>query len=280
MLTSCKKESMNNDEVLTNKVQNRGAPLQGQAALISGKPQDLATSIRDFQKLFGNGMIHAESDWAKLKASYWPSSWETNFNIDHSQSVRELIKFHNYESLLRKVAKRDLADLANDEAESLLMWFTASLMSSCSPVDSLPNAFAFRGETASPTKGDLILYVLFRDAYANKSGRSALDSNQKEQWRKMSESPNPLVRLLAAETYLHVDEDLSGWIDYCSAFKKDGDPYVIEKAISALYTSGKVEAIGVLEEFNESEAVRENPQLKQMIASRIFSLQKNAVQEK
>ena len=279
--TTCKKkESVKNSESLSQQRPPPDAALQGHVAAIPEEHQDLATNIHDFQKLFGNGMIHTESDWAKLVASYWPSSWETTFTTDRSQSVRELIKVHNYESLLRKVAKRDLADLANDEAESLSMWFTASLMSSYSPADSLPNAFAVRGESPDPTKGDLILYVLFRDAYANKSGRSALDSKQKEQWRKMSDSQNPVVRLLAAETYLHVEEDLSGWIDYYSGFKKESDPYIVEKVLSALYTSGKLDAIEVLGEFDKSEVVRENPQLRQKIANMILSLQKNAAQEK
>ena len=277
-LTTCeKKENVKSDKVLSKKVQNRDAPLRGQAASIPEENQDLAKNIRDVQKLLGKG---TELDWAKLRASYWPSSWKTTFPKDSSKSVRELIKEHNYESLLGKAGKRDLADLAKDEAESLSIWFEASLLSSYSLADSLPNAFAVLGETPNPTKGDLILYVFFRDAFANKPGRSALDSRQKEQWRKMSESPNPVVRLLAAETYLHVEEDLFDWIDYYSAFKKDGDSYVLEKAISALYTSGKFEAIRVLEEFNESETVRENPQLQQMIASSILHLQKNAVQEK
>ena len=282
-LTTCeKKENVKSDKVLSKKVQHRDAPLVGQDVGIPEEEipqenQDFAESIRDVQKLLGKG---TELDWAKLRASYWPSSWKTTFPKDSSKSVRELIKEHNYESLLGKAGKRDLADLAKDEAESLSIWFEASLLSSYSLADSLPNAFADRGKTTNPTKGDLILYVFFRDAYANKAGRSALDSKQKEQWRKMSESPNPLVRLLAAETYLHVEEDLFDWIDYYSAFKKDGDSYVLEKAISALYTSGKFEAIRVLEEFNESETVRENPQLQQMIASSILHLQKNAVQEK
>lgn len=277
-LTTCgKKENVKTDEVLPKKVRSPEAPLQGQTAAIPEEKQDLAKIIGDVEKLLGKG---TELDWANLRASYWPSSWKSTFPTGSSKSVRELINEHNYESLLGKAAKRDLGDLADDEAECLSKWFAASLISSNSSADSLPNAFAVRGETANPTKGDLILYVLFRDAYANKSGRSSLDSKQKEQWRKMSESPNPVVRLLAAETYLHVEEDLSDWIDYYSAFKKDGDPYVLEKAISALYTSGKVEAIEVLEEFNGAEAVRENPQLKQMIESRILSLQKNAAQDK
>lgn len=282
-LTTCeKKENVRNDEVLSKKIKNRDAPLQGEDAGIPDQKipeenQDLTKSIRDVQKLLGKG---TELDWAKLRASYWPSSWKNTFATGSLKSVRELINDHNYEPLLGKVAKRDLGDLADDEAECLSKWFAASLISSNSPADSLPNAFAVRGETANPTKGDLILYVLFKDAYANKSGRSALDSKQKEQWRKMAESPNPVVRLLAAEAYMHVEEDLSDWISYYSAFKGDADPYVLEKVISALYTSGKVEAIGALEEFDESEAVRENPQLQQMIASRILSLQKNAVQEK
>lgn len=279
--TSCeKKDNVKNDEVLSKKIQNRGAPLMGQDVGIPEENQDLATSIRDFQKLFANGMIHSESDWAKLAASYWPSSWETTFATDRLQSVQELIKVHNYESLLCKVAKRDLADLAYDEAESLSMWFTASLMSSYSPADSLPNAFSVRGKTTNPTKGDLILYVLFRDAYANKAGRSHLEPKQKEQWKKMSESPNPVIRLLAAETYLHVEEELSGWIDYYSGFKKESDPYIVERVLSALYTSGTLDAIEVLGEFDKSEVVRINPHLRQKIASMVLSLQKNAAQEK
>ena len=131
-----------------------------------------------------------------------------------------------------------------------------------------------------PTKGDLILYVLFRDAYSNRAGRIHLDRRQKEQWKKMSDSPNPVVRLLAAESYLHVEEDQSDWIGFYSAFKKDSDPYVVEKALSAIYTSNRSEAIGVLEEFDKAEVVRENPQLKQKIAGMILSLQKNAAQEK
>ena len=131
-----------------------------------------------------------------------------------------------------------------------------------------------------PTKGDLILYVLIRDASSNRAGRLHLDRRQKEQWKQMSESPNPVVRLLAAKTYLHVEEDQSDWIRFYSTFNKDSDPYVVEKALSAIYTSDRSEAIGVLEEFDKSEVVRENPQLKQMIASRISSLKKNAVQEK
>lgn len=281
VLTTCeKKESMNNAEPISKKFQNRDAALQRQGAVITGRNQDLAKNIRDVQKLLGNGMIHTESDWAKLRASYWPSSWETTFTTDRFKSVRELIKDHNYESLLRKVAKHDLADLANDEEECLSIWFTASLASAYSSADSLPNAFAIRGETPEPTKGDLILYVLFRDAYSNKEGRSHLDTKQNEQWKKMSESPNPVVRLLAAETYLHVEDDLSDWVGFYSAFKKDSDPYVVEKALSALYTSGKADAIGVLGEFDKSEVVRVNPQLRQQVASMILSLQKNAAQEK
>ena len=281
VLTTCeKKESMKNGEALSQQLQNRDAVLRRQVAAIPEENQDLAKNIRDVQKLLGKGMIHTESDWAKLRASYWPSSWKTIFTTDRSKSVRELIKDHNYESLLRKVAKHDLADLADDEAECLSIWFTAACASAYSPADSLPNAFAVRGETPDPTKGDLILYVLFRDAYSNKEGRSYLDSKQKEQWRKMSESPNPVVRLLAAETYLHVEEDLSDWIGFYSAFKEDSDPYVVEKALSALYTSGNGDAIGVLREFDKSEVVRENPQLRQKVASMILSLQKNAVQEK
>ena len=280
-LTTCeRKESVKNGEALSQQLQNRDAVLQRQVTALPEDNQDLAKNIRDVQKLLGKGMIHAESDWAKLRASYWPSSWETTLMTDRSKSVRELIKDHNYESLLRKVAKRDLADLANDEAECLSIWFTASLASAYAPADSLPNAFAVRGETPEPTKGDLILYVLFRDAYLNKEGRSHLDWKQKEQWKKMSESPNPVVRLLAAETYLHVEEDLSDWIGFYSTFKGDSDPYVVEKALSALYTSGKGDAIGVLGEFDKSEVVRENPQLRQKVASMILSLQKNAVQEK
>lgn len=281
-LISCeKKENVKSDEVLFKKTQNRDAPLVEQDAgtpegKIPEENQNLANNIRTVQKLLGKG---TELDWANLRARYWPSSWKNKFPTDSSKSVRELIKEHNYEALLGKVAKRDLGDLTDDEAESLSIWFEASLLSSYSPADSLPNAFAAQGETANPTKGDLILYAFFRDAYANKSGRLPLDPKQKEQWRRMSKSPNPVVRLLAAETYLHVEEDISGWIDYYSLFKEDSDPYVVDKALSALYTSGKVEAIRVLEEFNESETVRENPQLQQMIASRIFSLQKNAVQE-
>jgi hypothetical protein len=282
-ITSCKKkENVKTDEVLPKKIQNRAAPLAGQDVGIPEEEipqenQDLAESIRDVQKLIGKG---TELEWAMLRASYWPSSWNSTFAAGSSKSVRELINDHNYESLLGKIAKRDLGGLADDEAKCLSKWFAASLISSNSSEDSLPNAFAVQGETVNPTKGDLILYVLFRDAYSNKSGRSVLDSRQKQQWRKMAESPNPVVRLIAAETYLHVEEDLSAWIEYYSAFKEDGDPYILEKALSALYTSGKVEAVEVLKEFNESEVVKENPRLNQIIVNRIFSLQKNATQEK
>jgi hypothetical protein len=181
---------------------------------------------------------------------------------------------------LRKVAKRDFAGLENDEAECLSTWFAASLASAYSPADSLPNAFAVRGGDPVPTKGDLILYVLFRDAYTNKEGRSFLDSGQKELWTKMSESANPVVRLLAAETYLHVEENTSDWIVFYSSFKKDSDPYVVEKAVTALYTSGKAEAIGALESFGKSDVVSENPKLVRQVASMILSLEKNAVKEK
>ena len=281
MLTACeKKESRKNDEVLPRKHRNQSAFSKEQIAAIPVENQNLTRNISDIQKLLGKGVIHTESDWAKLRASYWPSSWETAFPTDSSKSVRELIKEHNYESLLRKVAKRDLADLADDEAECLSIWFTASLLSVYSPADSLPNAFSVRGEALDSLKGDLVLYVIFRDAYLNKEGRSHLDSKQKEQWKKMSNSPNPIVRLLAAETYLHVEEDLSSWIEFYSTFNGDTDPYIVEKALSALYTSGKTDAIGAIEEFNKSEVVRNTPQLRQRIASMILSLQKNAVQEK
>ena len=277
VLAACeKKESVKNNEALAEKNLNQNAPVKSPIAKITDVNQDLINDMHDVQKRLGKG---TELDWANLMASYWASSWTSTFSTSSLNSVQELINANNYEQLLGKVAQHDLGNLADDEAECLSKWFAASLISSNSSADSLPNAFAALSDTSKPTKGDLILYVLFRDAYANKAFRSALNSKQKEKWRKMSESPNPVVRLIAAETYLHVEEDVSDWLDYYSSFKNDADPYILEKVISILYTSGKVEAIAVLEEFNECETVKGNPQLKQMIASRIYSLQKNADQE-
>lgn len=280
-LTACeKKEGKKNDETLSPKRQSRDTVSQERAAATPEEDHGLADDIRAVQKRLGKETVHTASDWAKLRASYWPSSWQATFPTDPSKSVRELVKEHNYEPLLGKAGTGDLADLAGDEAECLSIWFAASLLSSYSPADSLPNAFAVLGETPDSTKGDLILYVFFRDAYVNSHARSPLDPTQKEQWRKMSESPNPVVRLLAAETYLHVEENVSDCIGFYSAFKGDSDPYIVEKALSAIYTSGKSEAIGILKEFDKSEVVGKNPQLRQKIASMIHSRQKNAVQEK
>lgn len=278
LLTTCeKKEITKNSDKLSHEPETQDTVVQRQVDPIPEGNEDMSKNMGDIHKLIGKGMIHTEADWAKLKASYWPSSWDSAFTKDSFKSVGELMEDHDYEFLLRKVAKRDLADLTNDEAQCLSIWFTASLVSAYSPADSLPNAFAVRGETPYPTKGDLIMYVLFKDSYSNKESRSLLNSKQKEQWEKISNSPNPVVRLLAAETYLHVEENHSDWNEFYSTFSGDSDPYVLEKAVHALYTAGTYESIKVLEEFDKSEVIRENPQLRQKVASMIQSLQKNAV---
>lgn len=283
-LFSCgKKTDESRSESLREIGQEQTAhPTRASASKSPSSDRNVRT-VQDLKQLLKaeNGKLSAQQ-WKVLKTHYWGSEWDERAPApEGAHSVGDAVKTPAGElPLIVRILKRDWGNISVADQDALLAWHFAAMGNAGKGGASLPLAVEDRCSDQNITNGDLVMYAIFLDSFADTSTRVRLSDAENQQWQKMATAPNGVYRLLAAQTYLHVEQDPESWVQFYRNFRNEQDPAILELAIGMLNTSARSSAVPVLEEFKQNVITQSDPRLAQKLDASIAFLAKRATPEK
>lgn len=202
-------------------------------------------------------------DWKTIKARYWKPDFDQVLQpAVEASNVRNLLAVPSgREPLISQILAGRFVDVSDKaEQEALLAFHTLALVTAASGGTSLPAALEDRKADANITRGDLILFTVFDDAFIDVPRRQHVSKAELDQWQQLAKSPNSLYRLLALRTYRRVASSPEQWLKFYHAFVDEQDQGILEEAASLTFLTAKTEAAALLREIRAKVNIEETPE--------------------
>lgn len=216
--------------------------------------------------------------WKAIKAQYWKPEFDRVVQSSAAKptNVRDVLAVpKGKESLIIQIWKGRFTDVSDKaEQDALIALQTMAQMTASSGGASLPAALEDRKTDASITRGDVILFELFSDAFVDMPRREQVTKAELDQWKQLATSANSLHRLLALRLFHNVAPTPEQWLEFYQPYLMEQDQTIIEEVASLAFQTAKPEAAGLLQEIRARPSVAANPDFAAKLDRSIDFLQK------
>lgn len=254
-----------------------GAP---SASLQEGQPmqQTRQRIIGEIVQLIGKPAAGLSAEhWKTIKARYWKPEFDRVVQpAARATNVRDLLAVQKgKDSLITQILSGNFTDVADkSQQDALLAFHTLALATAASGGTSLPAALEDRKGDANITRGDVILFEVFSDAFVDMPRREQVPQAELDPWTQLATSPNSLHRLLALRLFNNVAPKPEQWLDFYRLYLEDQDQTIIEEVASLAFTTAKPDAAGLLREIRARPSSAANPDFAAKLDRSIDFLQK------
>ena len=220
-------------------------------------------------------------DWRQIKERYWvPNFDRTVRGPDDPTTVRELLATPEGETpLIVQLLSGSFETQDPAEQEALLALHTMASFSASSGGSSLPAALADRRHDPNITRGDVIMFEVFSDAFLEMSRNSQISPEVLQEWEELASSPNALVRLLALRTFSKVAPEAQQWLEFYHLYQNESDPLILEEATSLALLTGLPTAAEFLTEVRERFGEKLSPEFSDKLGRSIDFLRSQPAPE-
>lgn len=247
-------------------------------------PQTRRRIIDEITRLIGSQKGgFTKEHWRILKNRYWrPGFDDVARRADDTSTILQLLSTpKDKEQLITQIATGRFTDVHdNAEKESLLAFHLLAIMTAYSGGGgSLPNAFEQRQDMSEITRGDVYMFVVFNDAFADVP-RGDVTQTDLDQWKSMAKSSNGLQRLLALRTFQRVGSNRKQWLDFYQNYLAEPDQGILEEVCLYAYMTALPEAANLLLEIRDRSDIGKNSNFVTKLNERIVDLQTRQQSEK
>ena len=207
-----------------------------------------------------------ENQWRALRNRYWLPPFDKRVPAQVSGSplrIKDMFDavFGKETPVMQLFAGGGANITEPAEQDAITAYHLVAMMIAGNGGASMPGAFADSVDRAEITKGDLILFEIFSDAFTESTNRKILTRQERDSWRQLARSPNDLYRLLALNNYCHVTPVSSEWLDYYRLYLNEKNPEILEKVAALAFMTARPEAAQLLIDMKAQGIVGKNPKL-------------------
>lgn len=184
-------------------------------------------------------------DWVKIKERYWlPNFDRTVRGPEDEVTIRELLATPEGETpLVAQLLSGSFKTQDPAEEDALLAFHILALVTASMGGSSLPSAIGDRRNDPNITRGDVIMFEVFNDAFQDVPRSKSLPQSTLREWQQLAESPNDLVRLLALRTFSRVSPEPEQWLDFYRSYVEDPSDEIMAEAADKLFETAMPEAV-------------------------------------
>jgi len=190
-------------------------------------------------------------EWRIVKEHYWHPSFDGRLAARSPGSgIRNLLTLPpGIESPVTQVLTGKFTDITDpSEQEALLAYHLLAMVTAGSGGASMPAAVIENAQRAEVTKGDLILFEVFNDAFVDISQSAEPTKLELDQWMFLARSPNDLYRLLALRTFRQIQTSPEQLLAFYRLYVGESDRDIIEEAVGLVIQIARPEAASLLAE--------------------------------
>jgi hypothetical protein len=183
-------------------------------------------------------------DWTKFRERYWlPEFDRTVRSPEDAMTVRELLATpEGTTPLVVQLLSGSFKTQNPAEEDSLLAFHNMALVAAATGGSSLPAAIGNRRDDPNITRGDVIMFEVFNDAFQDVARSEELPKTTLREWEQLAESPNDLVRLLALRTFSKVSTQPDQWLVFYRSYVDDPSDEIMAEAADKLFETAIPEA--------------------------------------
>jgi hypothetical protein len=183
-------------------------------------------------------------DWKKIKERYWLSDFDrTVRSPEDATTVRELLATPEGEiPFVVQLLSGSFKTQDPAEEDALLAFHNLALVAAAMGGSSLPSAIGDRRNDSNITRGDVIMFEIFNDAFQDVPRSETLPQGTLREWEQLAESPNDLVRLLALRTFSRVSPQPEQWLDFYRSYVDDPSDEIMAEAADKIFETAMPEA--------------------------------------
>ncbi len=143
--------------------------------------------------------------------------------------------------LIVQIATGRFVDIADaTEQESLLALHALAMVTASSGGISMPTVFEDRLANADITRGDVVLFEVFNDAFVDVPRREVVSEPELNQWQGLARSPNGLLRLLALRNFRRVAPSPDQWLNFYRNYVAETDQSILEEVVDLAFQTARL----------------------------------------
>ncbi len=201
-------------------------------------------------------------EWKIVKAQHWrPEYDEVVWKEADTETVLEsLATPKEKDPLIAQVVGGDFTGVEDrTEQESLISLHFLALCAVLSRGGvSVPEVLEERSGDPDITRGDVILFEFFNDAYYDRTTREGSQA-ELEHWKRLATAPNSLHRLLALKNFIVVEPEPKHRLEFYRNYLEEPDPGILKEVLVQVFRTDLPEAADLLSEIQVREDVAANP---------------------
>lgn len=200
-------------------------------------------------KLRGDSLT--PDSWKAIKQRYWTPNLEQVVQRGgqaKTASVRSLLAVpRDKKPLIVQIATGRFVDITDaTEQESLLALHALAMVTASSGGISMPTVFEDRLANADITRGDVVLFEVFNDAFVDVPRRETVSEAELNKWQGLARSPNGLLRLLALRNFRRVAPTPDQWLNFYRNYVAETDQSILEEVVDLAFQTARPEAARLL----------------------------------
>ena len=187
-------------------------------------------------------------DWTKIKERYWLPDFDRAVSgPEDATTVRELLATPEGETpLVVQLLSGSFKTQDPAEEDALLAFHNLALVTAAMGGSSLPSAIGDRRNDPNITRGDVIMFEVFNDAFQDVPRSETLPQTTLREWEQLAESSNDLVRLLALRTFSKVSPKPEQWLDFYRSYVDDPSDEIMAEAADKIFETAMPESAELL----------------------------------
>jgi hypothetical protein len=206
-------------------------------------------------------------DWTKIKDRYWLPDFDRIVrSTAEATTVRELLATPDgHTPLVVQLLSGSFETQIPAEKDALLAFHNLALVTAAMGGSSLPSAIGDRRNDPNITRGDVMMFEVFNDAFQDVPRSGEFPKTTLREWEQLAESPNDLVRLISLRTFSRVSPQPEEWINFYRSYVDDPSDEIIAEAADKIFETAMPEAAELLIEMRS----RTDPPLSSEFAGKL-----------
>lgn len=181
--------------------------------------------------------------------------------------------------LIVQIATGRFVDIADaTEQESLLALHALAMVTASSGGISMPTVFEDRLTNADITRGDIVLFEVFNDAFVDVPRIETVSEAELNKWQGLARSPNGLLRLLALRNFRRVAPSPDQWLNFYRNYVAETDQSILEEVVDLAFQTARPEASRLLSDVRARATATMSPDLASKLERSIAWLEKLSAQ--
>jgi len=204
--------------------------------------------------------------WRSLKKRYWVKTFDKPVPFGSPGSptrVRDLFATSEEgQTPVMQVLTGRFTNITDPaEQDAIIAFHLVAMAIAGNGGTSMPGAFMDSAYKAEITKGDLILFEIFSDAFTESKNRKILTQQELNSWKLMAESPNVVYRLLALNNYYHSALGPQEWLSFYRLYLNERNPDILERVTALAVMTSSPEAADLLIDIRAKANATTSPEL-------------------